>query len=139
VSRRVQKVTAFITRPGSAGLDLLLFRHPEAGIQIPAGTVEEGEALQSAVLREAAEETGLHGLRVVAYVGSIQITLPEDERRIHRHFFHLACDGSTLERWDQDADGHTFNCFWAPMHNLPEIVSPQDEWLPYVQELGYHF
>lgn len=52
------KVLAYITH----GNRLLVFRHPhapEAGIQVPAGTVEEGEDPGTAVLREAAEETGL--------------------------------------------------------------------------------
>lgn len=63
----LEKVTAFITR----GRDLLLFEHPNAGIQIPAGTVEDGEPLEQAALREAAEESGLppESLRVAAYLG----------------------------------------------------------------------
>ena len=53
------KVTAFVVRPSPAGADLLLFRHPYAGVQIPGGSVDEGEAPRHAVLREVAEETGL--------------------------------------------------------------------------------
>ena len=62
------KVIAYITD----GDRLLVFRHtdfPEAGIQVPAGTVEEGEALDLAVLREAEEETGLAGLEIRSYLG----------------------------------------------------------------------
>ena len=33
----IEKVTAFITRTTTQGTDLLLFAHPHAGIQIPAG------------------------------------------------------------------------------------------------------
>ena len=60
----VHKVTAFITRRQQERTQLLLFRHPNAGIQIPAGTIEEGEDWQTAVLREAAEETGLTQLTI---------------------------------------------------------------------------
>ena len=35
----LEKVTAFVTRPGSSGVALRLFRHPNAGLQLPAGTV----------------------------------------------------------------------------------------------------
>jgi 8-oxo-dGTP pyrophosphatase MutT (NUDIX family) len=38
---------------------LLLFLHPNAGIQFPKGTVEKKEKLENACIREAYEETGL--------------------------------------------------------------------------------
>lgn len=63
------KVTAFVTRPAPAGTELLLFQHPNAGIQIPAGTVEEGEAPEQAAVREVFEETGLSGVRVLQHIG----------------------------------------------------------------------
>ena len=45
---------------------LLLFTQPaspDAGIQVPAGTIESGESLEHAVMREAREKTGLTGLK----------------------------------------------------------------------------
>ncbi|WP_280183591.1 NUDIX domain-containing protein [Nocardia cyriacigeorgica] len=39
-------------------------RPPEAGTQIPAGGVHPGEALDTAVLREVAEETGLTNVSI---------------------------------------------------------------------------
>jgi 8-oxo-dGTP pyrophosphatase MutT (NUDIX family) len=78
----VEKVTAFITRRSTEGRDLLLFEHPNAGIQIPAGTVEKGEMPEEAVLREAAEETGLASLSIHRYLGCAEEKLPEGERII---------------------------------------------------------
>lgn len=55
------RCVAYITR----GRELLVFKHvkyPEAGVQVPAGHPEENESLESAVLREAYEETGLKEL-----------------------------------------------------------------------------
>ena len=58
----VEKVTVFVMGQRE-GVDALLFLvHPHAGVQLPAGTVEVGEAAQDAALREAQEETGLDGL-----------------------------------------------------------------------------
>ncbi len=198
----LEKVTAFITRAGPAGVELMLFQHPNAGIQIPAGTVEEGETLEQAVLREASEETGLSHVRIVRHIGwrdelppgathvilhptavysrpdptssnwarfrrgtavrllrhaagFAQITYEEGDRypdptyityqitgwvpedalagANRRHFFHLACDEETSTRWSVFTDHHTFQPFWAPLANLPEIVAPQGEWLEFIK------
>ena len=58
------KVFAYVTRAEQ----LLVFRHvdsPEAGIQIPGGTIESGELPEDAVLREAVEAIGLGRLHRV--------------------------------------------------------------------------
>ena len=44
----------------------LVIDAPEAGIQVPAGTVEADETPAAAALREAREETGLGDLRLAA-------------------------------------------------------------------------
>ena len=51
MTRRVGKAFAYVTR----GTDLLVFSHvgmPEAGIQVPAVTIDPGETPADAVLRE---------------------------------------------------------------------------------------
>lgn len=70
--RTITKVTSFVTREtGSAGTtELLVFRHPDAGVQLPAGSVEPGEKLEAAALREVEEETGLLDARLVARLGT---------------------------------------------------------------------
>jgi len=65
----VHKVTCFITRSGRIGPELLLFHHPNAGIQIPAGTVDPDEDIESAAHREAAEESGLDDLLLIRSLG----------------------------------------------------------------------
>lgn len=57
VNKIIQKVTAFVVRERCGIKELLLFKHPTAGVQIPAGTVEDGEDIETAVKREVYEET----------------------------------------------------------------------------------
>jgi 8-oxo-dGTP pyrophosphatase MutT (NUDIX family) len=81
MSNAIQKVTAFVTRPTTEGLELLLLEHPYAGIQIPAGTVED-ESPEEAVLREVAEETGVGSATICRNLGSATGSLPEGQRII---------------------------------------------------------
>ncbi|MDE0685674.1 MAG: NUDIX domain-containing protein [Candidatus Poribacteria bacterium] len=78
----VQKVTAFIVRERDGVKELLVFKHPTAGIQIPAGTVEEGEDLETAVKREAYEETGLQSVEIENYLGCFENELESNQRII---------------------------------------------------------
>src|SRR5690348_6110491 len=95
-----RKVDAYITHERR----LLVFRHvdfPEAGIQVPGGTVEPGEEWEAAALREAEEETGLPDLRLVGLLGETTFDLAaygRDEVN-QRRFYHLRCKGTPPVTW----------------------------------------
>lgn len=58
---QINKVYAYITHANK----LLVFKHvgfPEAGIQVPGGTLDADETPEGADLREAVEGPGLQGL-----------------------------------------------------------------------------
>ncbi len=78
----VQKVTAFIIREHNGIKELLVFKHPTTGIQIPAGTVEKGEDIETAVKRETYEETGLRFVEIKSYLGCIENELREGRKII---------------------------------------------------------
>src|SRR5438105_4686554 len=82
MAEMLEKVTALIVRESAVGHELLLFQHETAGIQIPAGTVEPGEAPRDAVLREAREETGLQSVAIQQELGFVDTQFPDDERMI---------------------------------------------------------
>jgi 8-oxo-dGTP diphosphatase len=134
------KVFAYITH----GPRLLVFRHPEspeAGIQVPAGTVQPGEDLDAAVLREATEETGLTDLVLVRFLGEEvrdRSDVGRDEIH-HRHFYHLRCTGdppATWRHWETDpSDGSPspipFDFFWAPLPaGVPDLIAGHGNLLP---------
>jgi 8-oxo-dGTP pyrophosphatase MutT (NUDIX family) len=103
----IEKVTAFVTRPSAEGLDLLLFEHPYAGIQIPAGTVERGESPEAAALREAAEETGLATLTIQRALGHRDERLPEDQGVIYETTKVYARPDTTSFAWARLPRGAT--------------------------------
>ena len=80
MNESIEKVTAFIIQERNGVPALLVFKHPNAGIQIPAGTVEVGEDIETAVQREAHEETGLQHVKIEKYLGCIENELGEQER-----------------------------------------------------------
>lgn len=95
----VLKAVIYLTRtdPATNAPQLVVFDHvdaPEAGTQVPAGTVEDGEDVAAAALREAFEETGLTGIRLVAPLGVEDVDLrPYGVEAIaRRHFFHATID-----------------------------------------------
>jgi len=86
---------------------------PEAGIQIPGGTIESGELPEVTVLREAVEETELERLHLVSYLGSDEYHISNaDGDEIHlRHFYHMLCAQDTADTWQH-------------YENRPSDVSP---------------
>jgi len=58
-----------VTRRREDIAELLVFQHPTAGIQLPAGTIDDGETPLQAVVREVFEETGLTSLGSVTSIG----------------------------------------------------------------------
>ncbi len=77
-----EKVSAFITQKRNGVNTLLVFKHPTAGIQIPAGSVEIGEDIETTAIRETYEETGLQHTKVEKYLGCFENELESNERII---------------------------------------------------------
>jgi ADP-ribose pyrophosphatase YjhB (NUDIX family) len=140
--RVIAKVLAYITRSGPHGLDVLVFRHrdfPEAGLQVPAGTVDEGEALPQALWREIKEETGLGDLHLTGQIAKTLYHSSEKNEWHERNIFHLEA-AHLPDSWDHvvvsDAqdNGLHFCFFWMPATVAQRIlVARQGEWLDRIQ------
>ena len=100
IPREVAKVFAYITH-GNSILILNHPDHPEAGIQVPAGSIEYGESPRNGVLREAFEESGLASIRLIRFLGLVRVKFPKEGfHEFHnRWFFHLNCDDDPPDIW----------------------------------------
>ena len=150
-----RKAFAYVTHRDAEGERLLIFSHPEApeaGLQVPAGSLEEGEDPAAGALREAHEETDLpsENLEIVRPLGQCvrdYRDVGRDELH-HRHFFHVRCTAAEVpERWrtyelygsDEIEAGvppekrtkHLFECFWVRLPDgVPPLVSEHARFLP---------
>ncbi len=130
--RVLEKAFAYITRDD----ELLVFRHvdfPEAGIQVPAGTIGPGESMEAAVLREAREETGLHEFQPPVHLGTTDFVYPaEPATTARRHFFHLRLAGEAPDRWQHSerspsegaCDDILFEFYWINLYTPEQDLAP---------------
>ena len=122
---------------------MLVFEHvktPEAGIQIPGGSVEPGEQIDAAVLREAQEETGLDNLQLVKKLGVVVRDLAEFglAEVQERHYFQLDCMDPPGDTWisneETPSDGTpgpiAFRFYWVRLEDVPKLRAGLDEMLP---------
>jgi len=131
MTRQVGKAFAYVTR----GSDLLVFSHvgvPEAGIQVPAGTIDPGETPADAVLRETIEETGWTEFRKPRFLGTASFDMrPYGKDELHeRWFFHLELVGAPprtwrhFERHAEEAPGSAIELelFWTPLDRAESLL-----------------
>ncbi|NGM68174.1 NUDIX domain-containing protein [Natronolimnobius sp. AArcel1] len=112
----VPKACAYITRHTG---ELLVFDGPgHDGIQIPKGTLEDGESPRDGLFREVMEETGLCSLTAPTHLTTDVWTRRESPpRRYVRHFYHTTVHESR-DRWTHtvtdggEEHGAEFDLYW---------------------------
>lgn len=124
--RLVRKVVGYVVHDRR----LLVFTHDdvpieEAGVQVPAGSVEPGEEPSVAAVREVLEETGIRA-RVAHELGVERYDVGPSKPEIHeRHFFQLEpTDADLPERWaagecspSGGGPGERWTCWWLPIEH----------------------
>ncbi|MDG5473617.1 NUDIX domain-containing protein [Jeotgalibacillus sp. ET6] len=137
-----RKVLAYITREQGGHKELLVFTHrdyPEAGLQVPGGTVEDTELLIDALYREVEEETGLKrdDLQLQGKLHKYMYYAEDREKYYERNFFHLEVTAETSDEWEYvvDGDGEDgglhYQFQWTPVKECA-LAADQDnavEWL----------
>jgi 8-oxo-dGTP pyrophosphatase MutT (NUDIX family) len=134
--RTVKKVCACVYRQGSNGPEILAFAHPAAGNQIVKGTLEPGEDLALALLRELAEESGLQRSEAGEYIGLLHhggkggiASGGTFEHQIW-HLFALPAQGDEPTQWSHiaegslDEEGLEFKFFWQTLQGTKTGFAP---------------
>lgn len=130
--RQVRKVVGYVVHDGR----LLVFTHDHfplevTGVQVPAGSISEGEEPSEAAAREVFEETGLRA-RVIRALGVDHYDMWPSKPEVHeRHFFQLELlDDDVPERWgageDDPSDGGAcsrWTCWWTPLKNAHTLCA----------------
>jgi len=137
-----QKVQCYITRERARSLQVLVFEHvdyPDAGVQVPAGSIEPGETPEEAALREAREESGVWGLRVQRCIGKFHWWHTDRREDNERHVFHLTTLQTLPERWEHivsagtEDKGLRFACYWLDCAVAEQVLSGnQGDYLQYL-------
>jgi 8-oxo-dGTP pyrophosphatase MutT (NUDIX family) len=129
-----KKVYAYVTRKKDGNTQLLVRTHrdiPEAGVQVPGGTVEHGESLEEALLREILEESGLKHIMVEGLVADDLIYAKEKDEYQKRYFYHVTLTTDVKEEWSHAIDcegednGLIFCYKWVNLEEAPLLAGCQ--------------
>ena len=109
----MNKACPVVLRHNNNKLELLAFKHPNAGNQLVKGNIKKGEHLDSACIRELAEESGIQA-QVVRHLG---VWEPDFKNQIWgfclMHYEDILPDTWAFET--KDDGGHIFSFFWQPL------------------------
>jgi ADP-ribose pyrophosphatase YjhB (NUDIX family) len=135
------KVIAYVVRWDAGGWQLLVFEHtdaPEAGLQVPAGTVEPGEPLEAALWRELSEESGLRPPQVALIAKLDEAAEPEWD--VVRHIYLLRAADGLPPSWQHvvagagEDQGLVFEYRWDEISRRPRLAGHQDRWLALIEQ-----
>ena len=132
--RTFTKAAASVLKDIHINPKIVCFEHPSptSDFQIPKGTVDKGEDLEEAVLRELYEESGLYDCEVVDLIGELEVVRPggnfqelEDERQIWK-LFHIRSKVDLPAKWEHVVTGDgldagmTYKYFWYSLDQVPD-------------------
>ena len=140
-----QKVVVYVIKNDR----LLVFRHKdysyeEVGIQVPAGSIKDGERPEEAALRELKEETGYNCFQIVdpRPLGTERYDMTPYRGEIQeRHFFLAVPTAEVPEHWNSKEthdcvqEATHFEFFWLPVTSGHILQSGQGALLYRIPEV----
>ena len=107
-----------VTRSASGVLEVLVFRHPLAGVQLVKGSIEKNETPRAAALRELWEEAGIADARILRELGVWDTGF---EGQVWALFL-VAPNQALRTQWTHctsDDGGQEFSFFWHDLASPP--------------------
>lgn len=93
-----------VLREGAAGAEVVICgRDADDVWGLPKGTLDEGESLQEAAVREVSEETGLK-VEIVTKIGVVEYWFSADGVRYHKWVHHYLMRSTGGRTADHDAE-----------------------------------
>lgn len=131
----VEKAFGYITREHEEQIQVLVFEQNTigAGIQVPKGTIEEGETPLEGVKREMLEETGLTTLVVQGLIAQDYFNHPSGVLQ-KRYFYHLTTSEETRETWQHHPTGINeadllFSFYWISAEQDTKLAKGHGDYL----------
>ncbi|AIF65498.1 hypothetical protein GZ22_01690 [Terribacillus saccharophilus] len=140
----VEKVLAYIISIRNNTYQLLVHEHkdiPEAGLQVPGGTVDPEEDSATALQREIYEESGLRDLPASELVASAPFLHPDKQELQLRHFYLIQTKQQLPNTWDHHVFGNgadnglVFRYTWYDLASIPPLAVSQDQFLHLVRKI----
>lgn len=130
----IDKVVTYIIRNNNDKKEILVFEHDkewsEAGIQVPAGSVDPDENIESAAVREAQEESGLGKLKIIKKVDEYLMFRNTHNQFNRRHVYQLeVLDEKVNEKWSHIVSGDgidrgmNFTYYWIPLEKAESSLT----------------
>jgi len=111
----MNRACPIVLRNNNSNLELLAFKHPNGKNQLVKGGINKGEPLESACIRELAEESGIQA-EAVRQLGIWDSNFKKQVWGFYlMHYKDILPD--TWEFETKDDGGHTFSFFWQPLNS----------------------
>lgn len=88
------------------------------------GHVEPDETLEQAVMREVAEEAGLHHLKIYSLLGSYERFVEKANEQKTIHYFLMS---PTREETPSEPENKNVELKWFPLEELPVMYLPEQK------------
>lgn len=128
-----EKAVAYVTRKCGSEIQLMVFDHdkifPDAGTQVPCGTVEAGEDPMDTLFRELTEESGLTAITIAEKFDQYQFYGTYAKKFLRRHAYHIRLNGDVPERWTHvvrgsgEDNGLNFHFCWIDLKKAKGLLS----------------